>query len=511
MMRNQLQKITTLIVVTTLSGCMLGPDYRVPQSNLPDDWLEPQGPGVVDASADQSQWWLSFNDPSLTALIDAASTNNQAIHIAGLRVYEARALLGRVKGSLYPQVQSGGLGASSVELSENTDLFSILPGPIANITDDSYEAYSVGLDAAWELDFWGRFRRGIEAADANLEGNIASYDDLMITVQGEVAVAYVMLRTLQEQLANAHENVELQQRSYDIAEVRNRNGLTSELDIAQSLALLRDTQSLIPKLNTAIRRTKSALSLLVGRAPSELQDLIADTGTVPTALQDIAVGVPADLLRRRPDVRRAAMLAASQSALIGAFKADMYPAFRLAGSVAYVAESSGDLFEGDSLGTVGAFGFMWKFLNYGRLQNKVRAQDARFQQAVTGYQLTVLAAAREVEDALAGYTGARQEVTFKQDSVGAAKRAVEIALAQYRDGEVSYTTVLDTQRIQLLQQDALARTRGRGAANLIAAYKALGGGWTGGETDEYVPAAVLQEMRDRTKWGDLLDSTSAGK
>ncbi len=233
---------------------------------------------------------------------------------------------------------------------------------------------------------------------------------------------------------------------------------------------------------------------------------IAEEAAIPATPDSIAVGVPSDLLRRRPDVRRAEMLAASQSALIGAARADMYPAFRLAGSVGYAAESSGDLFESDSLAAVGTFGFMWKFLNYGRLQNKVRAQDARFQQAVTGYQLTVLAAAREVEDALAGYLGAQQAVGFKQDSVGAAERAVQIALAQYRDGETSYTTVLDTQRIQLLQQDALARARGRVAINLVAAYKALGGGWAPGSSREYVSPAIRAEMQERTGWGDLLDS-----
>jgi outer membrane protein TolC len=183
----------------------------------------------------------------------------------------------------------------------------------------------------------------------------------------------------------------------------------------------------------------------------------------------------------------------------------MYPAFRLMGSVGYAAESTDDLFESDSLASVGTFGFVWKFLNYGRLQNKVRAQDARFQQAVTGYQLTVLAAAREVEDALVGYLGAKEQVVLKQDSVNAAQRAVEIALAQYRDGQTNYTTVLGTQRIQLLHQDALARTRGRVATNLVAAYKALGGGWTPGTAGEIVPPDIRAAMQERTRWGDLLD------
>ena len=506
MIRAPIRTIVLLVACSVLVGCMVGPDYRTPEFDVTEDWLAADDEWLTAAEVDNVKWWRKFNDPSLTALVEEASRNNQAVQIAGLRVFEARAMLGRVRGSLYPQVQTATAGRATIKLSENSELFSILPDPVADATDDSFDSLGVGIDAAWEIDLWGRFRRGIEAADANLEGTVATHADVLITVQGEVGRAYILLRTLQEQLANAQANVELQQRSYDIAQVRNRNGLTTELDVQQSLALLRDTQSLIPKLSTAIRRTKNALSLLIGRPPSELLDLIAEEATIPATPDSIAVGVPSDLLRRRPDVRSAEMLAASQSALIGATRADMYPAFRLAGSVGYAAESSGDLFESDSLASIGTFGFMWKFLNYGRLQNKVRAQDARFQQAVTGYQLTVLAAAREVEDALVGYLGAQQAVVFKRDSVGAAERAVEIALAQYRDGQTSYTTVLDTQRIQLLQQDALARTRGRVALDLVAAYKALGGGWAPGTASEFVPAEIRNEMQERTGWGDLLDS-----
>ena len=508
MTRRPLRLFGLAVVCSLLVGCMIGPDFRTPNSNIAEDWLAEDDNRLATAEVDNIEWWRKFNDPSLTALVDEASRNNLGLQIAGLRVFEARARLGRVRGGLYPQIQSATAGGGSIELSENSELFSILPGPVANATDDSFDTLGVGIDAAWEIDLWGRFRRGIEAADANLEGSIATHADVLITVQGEVARAYIVLRTLQEQLANARANVVLQQRSYDIALVRNRNGLTTELDTQQSLALLRDTQSMIPRLTTAIRRTKNILSLLIGRPPSELTDLIAEAAAIPVTPESIAIGVPSDLLRRRPDVRRAEMLAASQSALIGATKADLYPAFRLAGSVGYAAESGGDLFESDSLASIGTFGFMWKFLNYGRLQNKVRAQDARFQQAVTGYQLTVLAAAREVEDALVGYLGAQEAVALKQDSVGAAVRAVEIALAQYRDGQTSYTTVIGTQRIQLLQQDALARTRGNVALNLVAAYKALGGGWTPGTAESYAPAQIIEEMGQRTGWGKLLEASA---
>jgi outer membrane protein TolC len=202
------------------------------------------------------------------------------------------------------------------------------------------------------------------------------------------------------------------------------------------------------------------------------------------------------------------MLAASQSALIGVAKADLYPAFRLAGSVGYAADSTGDLFESDSFTGIGTFGFMWKFLDYGRTKNRIRAQDARFQQAIAGYQLAVINAAREVEDAIVGYTGAQDEAELRADAVSAAQRAVELAMVQYRDGVTNYTTVLDTQRFQLLAQSRYTQTRGDVAAAVVATYKALGGGWDPAFNGNYVPDDVLEEMTTRTNWGDLL--TPAG-
>ena len=499
-----------IIVVVASGGCMVGPDYQRPAVDVQESWLAEEDERLRAVPPDYSQWWETFNDPALTALIEEASSSSLTLRVAGLRVYEARALLGRVRGNLFPQIQNLSGGYSRIELSENTELIEILPDPVGELTDNSYDNYFLGINAGWELDFWGRFRRGIEAADANLEGSLANYGDALITLRGEVAATYVLLRTLQELLDIAEQNVAVQARSLEIAQVRFRNGLTTELDPQQARALLRDTESLIPELSTAIRQAKNALSLLLGRAPSELDDLLgADATAIPAAPDMLDIGVPSELLRRRPDVQRAEMLAVSQSALIGAQKADLYPAFRLAGSVGYAADSTGDLFESDSVMGIGTFGFMWNFLNYGRIQNKIRAQDARFQQAIAGYQLTVINAAREVEDSLAFYIGAQEEEALRQDSVAAAERAVELALVQYRDGVTSYTTVLDTQRFQLLAQSLHVRTRGDVARSVIAAYKALGGGWDPAYSGDFVPDSVLEEMDERTNWGDLLTPVSA--
>lgn len=507
MLRKKYHILIGLLSVALLAGCALvGPDFRTPESDVPDAWSNADDQRIQSVREEHADWWQTFNDPALNELIEKAYQSNLGLQIAGLRVYEARAALGRVKGLLYPQSQRARAAVSYIELSENADPISNLPPPVADATDTSFENYGIGIDAIWELDVWGRFRRGIEAADANLAGSIANYDDMLVTLTGDVASSYVILRTLEERLAIAEKNVGVQKRSLEIADVRFRNGITTELDVQQAKALLHNTESLIPLLESGIVKVKHAISLLLGEPPGQLSEILGKSHSIPMGPESIAVGVPGELLRRRPDIRRAEMTAAAQSAAIGVAKADLYPAFQLIGSVGYVADSTGDIFSSDSFSGVGGFGLMWKFLNYGRLKNKVRIQDARFQQLVAAYQLTVLAAAREVDDALVSFLSAQEETRLKADSAAAAERSVELALTLYRDGVTSYTTVLDTQRIQLLQQDALIAAKGKVGLQLIAAYKALGGGWQLRKGNDFIPAKTRKEMQDRTDWGKLLEA-----
>jgi NodT family efflux transporter outer membrane factor (OMF) lipoprotein len=503
--------LPALLSVMLLAGCaMVGPNFTTPVSEVPEAWSNVDDPRIEPTREEHANWWQAFNDPALNALIEKAYEGNLGLQIAGLRVYEARAALGRVEGFLYPQSQRIGARVTRIELSENAEPISNLPDVVADNTDTSFSNYGVGIDAIWELDFWGRYRRGIEAADANLAGSIANYDDMLVTLTGEVASAYVILRTLEERLAIAQRNVDVQKRSLKIADVRFRNGITTELDVQQAKALLYNTESLIPFLEAGIVKAKHVISLLLGQPPGQLSEILSQSQSIPVGPESIAVGVPGELLRRRPDVRRAEMMAAAQSNLIGVAKADLYPAFRLVGSVGYVADSTGDIFESDSFAGVGGFGVMYKFLNYGRLKNNVRIQDARFQQLVTAYQLTVLAAAREVDDALVSFLSAQEESRLKANSATAAERAVELALILYRDGVTDYTTVLDTQRIQLLQQDALVAARSQVGLQLIAAYKALGGGWQMKEDNDLISAKTMKEMEDRTDWGQLLEAGTPG-
>jgi NodT family efflux transporter outer membrane factor (OMF) lipoprotein len=496
-----------LIVLSALflSGCItLGPDFETPESQVESQWLTAEDARVKADPAQTLEWWRSFGDPILESLIRQAHERNPTLQIAGLRVYEARAIVGGAVGLLYPQVQQAGFTAGALELSENAEPISNLPGSVRSGVDTKLENFRLGFDAAWELDFWGRYRRSLESADAHLAATIASYDDVLVTLTGEVAAAYVLLRTLEERLAVAESNVALQARSLEISEVRSRNQLTTELDPALARALLRGTQAQVPDLQAAIRKVKNALSVLLDKPPGMLDAELGTGGKIPTSPVEVALGLPSDLLRRRPDVRRAEFHAAAQSARIGIAKADFFPAVSLVGSIGWSSESTGDLLDSASRLGFGLVGVRWNILNYGRIISLKRSEDALFQQLIVNYQNTVLRAAREVEDATASFLAAHEQVAFLEDGANASERAVELSMIQYRDGVADYTRVLDSQRFLLLQQDALTQARGRVAGSLIAVYKALGGGWEQRDLDALISDENREAMRERTYWGDLL-------
>jgi len=292
----------------------------------PDTWLE-QNQEIASTAPEQAEWWKIFNDPVLNTLIETAYAQNLPLQITGLRIFEARAQLGIAVGLQYPQTQTAGGSASAVGLSENSPNFN-------SLSDDNFKAYDAGFDAAWELDFWGRYRRGIESAEASLSASVADYDNALISLTAEVARVYVNIRTLEERLKIAYDNIELQKKSLNIASVRFRNGATTELDVQQAKTNLADTRAQVPSLTRQLRRANNALSILMGMPPTELSGILGEAGTIPVAPEQVAAGIPTELLRRRPDVRQAELQAASQSALIGVAETDLYPRFSLLGSTA---------------------------------------------------------------------------------------------------------------------------------------------------------------------------------
>ncbi len=486
-----------------IGGCRVGPDYVRPRADVSEAWLEVKSPTALRAD-ENAQWWSEFEDPVMNSLVDKALAQNLSLRQAGLRVIEARALRGIAVGEFFPQTQTAFGTASNKHESKNAP---------AGLLDRSYDDFAVGLQAAWELDFWGRFRRGIESADASLQASVADYDTALILLAADTASNYVLIRSLQEQLRFTRANVRSQQDTLELTRIRFNAGAVSELDVSTAQATLSNTQALIPELEDSLRQAKLGLCVLLGRTPSELEDELGDERPVPTAPVEIAVGIPGDLLRRRPDVRRAERTAAALSAQIGVASADLYPSITITGSTGFhttTFQSPGsspgvrDIFDADSFEGFVGLGISWPILNYGRVQNNVRAADARFQEAAVAYQNTVLQAASDVEAALSSFLRSREKATLLAESVTAAERTADLSLIQYRAGAVDFLRVNQAQVDLVDRENRLVIARASIALGAIATYRSLGGGWETRVGREFVPQETIDEMRARTNWGDIL-------
>ena len=505
-----LSPLILMALSITMIGCAVGPDFKKPEAPMPDQWMEEDAEALKRDETDYSQWWTVFDDPVLDSLVEKAYQQNLDLQIAGIRIYEARAQLGIAVGNLYPQSQSAFGEYTTNRFSE---------GIAIPITNRDFNALDIGFDAAWEMDIWGKFRRSVESTAANLEASIAGYDDFLVSLTAETARIYIVIRTLEQRLGIARDNVRIQQRSLAIVRTRFEGGDVSELDVAQARSLLGDTQASIPALERSLRQAKNALATLLGILPAEVDGLLEGTPEIPVATDDVIVDIPADLLRRRPDIRLAELRVASQSPQIGIAKADLYPHFFLFGRIGWLAtdtsnvtgpdNSISDIFKSKTLYYTAGPGFSWDILNYGRLRNRVRVEDARFEQLVVNYKNTVLQAWQEVEDALVGFLRSREEEQFLLDSVKASKRSVDISLLQYREGLVDFQRVLDTQRFLTLQSDRWTAVRGSVATNLVAMYKAMGGGWQIRAGKDFIAPEYREEMAERTNWGGLLKPQQA--
>jgi NodT family efflux transporter outer membrane factor (OMF) lipoprotein len=482
------------------SACMIGPDFVAPSAPLAERWDQAVDPAVDTASAPHPEWWQLFGDPVLDRLIDTAYRQNLTLRMAGVRVLEARAKLGLAIGELYPQQQT-----ASAQLSYNRIPVSIPYDLISN----TYWQTLVGAQAAWEIDLWGKIRRGVEAADDSFLASVAEYDDVLVTLTGDVASAYVQIRTLEARIAIARENIVKQRMAVRIATNRFRGGVVSKRDVYQAEAVLGSTEASIPALTIELQQATNGLAVLLGLPPGRIGEILAGSTEIPTAPQQVAVGIPAELLRRRPDVRQAELTAAAQCAEIGVAKADLLPAFTLLGNVGTVSSDIGrgdltDLFTAKSVSYSAGPAVQWNILNYGQITNNVRIQDARFQELLVDYQQTVLQAQEEVQNGLSTYLQSRIQAAFLRQSTKAAEGALTIAMNQYKDGTADFTTVLTAEQNLYQAQDNLAVARGNVPLGLIATYRALGGGWEIRAGEDFVPAETRDEMAERTDWGTLL-------
>ncbi|WP_211193359.1 TolC family protein [Paraburkholderia sp. UYCP14C] len=493
--------IAVLFGTVGLSGCMrVGPDFKPQHEAWSEHWSSASITQVTQQGAqpDVRQWWLIFGDQNLERLIASADANNGDLKIAGLRVLEARAQLGIALAGRYPQVQQ-----------VNAD---VLPSARKrsggfNPKSGAFVQYGAGFIVGWELDFWGRFSRAIESADASFFAAQANRDDALVLLHAQVADTYFTLRVAQARLRIARENAQLQKRSYDIAQKLFKAGESDELDFQQAKTQYLGTLSSIPDLESQIVLARHALSGLIGRAPGPLPELDVQAGkegVVPLVDHAVLQDVPADLLLRRPDVRAAEYQMAAQSALIGVAKADLYPSVSLLGTLTWTASSLAGA--PSTLLFAAGPSVTWNVFDYGRITNNVRVQDARLQELTVAYQNTVRDAAREADDAATALIAALQRDTILNDAQGAARRSLTLANTIYREGYSDFQRVLDAQRALFAQQDAYVVNRSNAVGSVIALYKALGGGW---ETEQpLVDAATRAQMRQRTDWGDLLDEAT---
>jgi NodT family efflux transporter outer membrane factor (OMF) lipoprotein len=505
------QRILSMVVlacVLVLTGCVkVGPDFIRPETQIRQQWMETDGFAAQTSPADYRTWWNVFRDPVLDTLVQIAYAQNIPLRVAGARVFEARARLGIAIGDQYPQVQQIGGSVSNIRESEQAP-----SAPQKTVSSDKYQYDQVQatMAAGWEIDFWGKFRSAVESDNAEFLGSIAAYDNALVSLTADVARAYIVIRTLEERLRIAQKNVGLQKESLRIAQTRFDAGAASGLDVDLAMTLLRTTEADIPPLVASLRQAKNALCILLGMPPGNLDHLMGKGSTIPQAPLEVAVGIPADLLRRRPDIRQAELQAAAQCALIGVAKSDLYPAFSLNGAFGFLSSDVGSFSLSDVTNWSSRYysvgpSFTWNIFNYGQITNNVRVQDARFQELIFGYQNTVLRAQQEVEDALSGFQQAQKGLIRLVEAVEASQKTADLVMIQYQSGATNYTTVITAQQFLLANQTNLAFAQGNLPQALIAIYRALGGGWELRSGNLFLPAAITTSMGKRTNWGGLLE------
>jgi NodT family efflux transporter outer membrane factor (OMF) lipoprotein len=451
------------------NGLKVGPNYRRPPVPLETNWIDAADVRVRKESDDLSSWWTVFNDPVLNNLICFAYRQNLTLREAGYRVLAARAQLGIAIGELFPQLQDATASFTQTALSRET-------ASTQSLGHRFFPTWQYGFGLAWELDFWGRFRRAIESAEDSLDASVEDYDDVLVSLLSDVATNYVQMRVTEQRIRYVRENVALQRKTVQVIEGRKNVGVARQLDVDQARSILAQTEAGIPQLEISLRQTTDRLCILLGIPPEELRAKL-ESAPIPTAPSDVAVGIPADLLRRRPDIRRAERQAAAQCAEIGVAESELYPHITIIGTLGWSAAQFPNLFRSTAFnGTVGPT-LQWNILNYGRLLNNIRVQDARFQELVLGYQNAVLTAQQETEDGLVTFLKAQEFAKLQGECVDYAERAVKVVLAQYELGTVEITQLIQIEQSLVQQQDTLALAQGEIPTGLIQVYRALGGGW----------------------------------
>jgi NodT family efflux transporter outer membrane factor (OMF) lipoprotein len=471
------------------AGCTVGPNYAQPEvETVPDAWNAAATKGLAEGKSSIQTWWMVFDDSTLTSLIERASTSNLTLREAMWRVEEARALRGVVAGQRAPQVGIDG-NANRSEASQNGILGGVVP-PEAIAAQNLFD---LGVAASWELDLWGRIRRQVEAADAEVAASVEDYRDVLVSLFAEVAANYVNVRALQERMRLAHANVEGQEDTLRLTQDRFDAGLVSALDVAQAESNLANTKSLIPTLEIQLTIALNRLAVLLAMSPGALDDELSGEVPIPHEPDEVTRGLPADLLRQRPDIRSAERRLAAQTARVGVATAELYPQFSLTGFLGLQSTSGGDLFNSDSVTWSVGLPIRWRLFEGGAVRSQIAAEQARTAQLIANYERAVLLALEEVEDAMVSYEKEVSRRTQLGEAVDATQRSLALVLTQYRAGLTDFQNVLDTQRTLLLREDEYAASEGIVITSLVDLYRALGGGWDPDSAQPPVAPVSLEE------------------
>lgn len=472
--------------VTMNTGCMrVGPDFAVPEVTTNAEWLtvlECEGvfaerdAAVVSMEPVPIAWWEGFKDPTLERLVRLVRERNISLHVAAYRIAEARAQLSAVIGDFYPYQELKG----DYTWTDPSKVSEYAPQPDTGESYPNYQTTSLGLSASWEPDFWGKYSRLTEAAAATMQGSMADFNAAMASVTAEVATVYIQYRTLQKEKETLRRNINIQQENLRIATARYQFGATSELDVEQAKAQLSNTKAQLPAVLTSLTKASNALCTLLALPPSNMRMMLGH-GSIPQFRDAVNVGIPADLLRRRPDVRKAEFEAMAACAQVGATKAELYPSFSLSGFVGFSASNVGafsisDIF-GQGFTAYGGPSFTWPIFNYGRIAKAVQAKGYAYDAALLSYRDTVLSAMADAENSMEAFLQSRAEVDAYEESSRAAEASLKLALVQYRDGATDFTTVLTAAETLVSTQQNLAKAQGSVGQGLVSLYRSLGGGW----------------------------------
>src|SRR5690348_15766091 len=468
----------TSCVISTLllAGCAVGPNYKRPQVAVPRQWTVAAARGTAATPIEKDDWWSSFQDPELNSLVERSAKQNLDLKLALERVQEARAARGVARSGYFPSID----GAASATRNRQRIIVPAGPQKSAIIVPVEYNNFQGGFAASWELDVFGGIRRSVQAATADMAAAEENRRDVLIILLGDVGRVYAQLRGFQRRLEIANKNIKTQQDTLDLTGARAKAGLATELDVSRAAAQLESTKAVVPTLLSGIDVSIHRLSVLLGEEPDALRSELEKTNPIPSAGPEVDVGLPSDLLKRRPDIRRSEAQLAAATARIGEAKADLFPRFVLTGTAGRQAAQLHDLTLGAGNFFSAGPGISLPLFTGGRIRSNIAVQSSRQRESLIVYQSAILNALEEVENTLVSYSREQERRDRLAESVEQSQLAVHLADEQYRAGLADFLSVLEAQRDLYASEDQLAQSQTNLSADLVALYRALGGGWSGG-------------------------------